>query len=104
MSVVFNETHNGQTVAVAAGQTFAVHLDGNPTTGYQWEHKEHPGVTITKTYTTQPRNPDGPPICGAGGVYVWEITSTESFTFHATYKRAWEPAGVKEYVLTVTLA
>ncbi len=44
---VYTEADAGTTIAIAKGAYFAVELEANPSTGYEWTYQAPDGVTMT---------------------------------------------------------
>jgi inhibitor of cysteine peptidase len=99
--------HNGQTIAVAEGQTFAVALVGVPTAGYLWSVVEKP------SFVSEPVEGGGPTTAaqrqpGFTGGNHWE-----TFTFTAKGKgkgrlkleqrRPWEKSEPASATFAVTI-
>ena len=88
---VFTEADNTTTVAARVGEQFTVTLDENPTTGYQWDMKAGPGLTLVSDRFTGP-SPSPSPLEGAGGTHSWVFRADEAGTLTLTglYVRPWE--------------
>ncbi len=94
------------TATVAKGETFAIELDSNPTTGYAWDVKLKAGkASLLKEDFTSSAQP-GSMVCGAGGkqVFIFKAEEAGTVEIEAQYKRAWEnkpPAKLKNFTVTV---
>ena len=98
MTRTFIQEDNGKTFTVSRGQVVLIHLDENPTTGYQWVSVISPGITIIgDSYKLSTIGRFGSAVAGAGGVRTWTLTMTNNGNqqFSADYKRSWEP-GVED--------
>jgi predicted secreted protein/putative hemolysin len=101
--VTFTEADNGKTYDIAQGTKFAVQLEENPTTGFQWN------VTLTKglellsdEFQTRP-HAEG--MVGVGGTRTWIILAKDTGVqkFSAIYRRSWEPVTGNETAYSVTI-
>jgi inhibitor of cysteine peptidase len=76
-------------VSPAPGEVIKVTIDGNPTTGYEWDLAEGTELTIlNQTYIPD----DAPGMTGAGGRYEWLLTADSPglYAVGGEYKRSWE--------------
>jgi inhibitor of cysteine peptidase len=101
-SVTVTQAQNGDTVSLATGDILVVELAGNPTTGYEW------AVVQNDASLLQPREPAYEPdssAIGSGGVYTFRFTALESGStlLKLAYRRAWEPAPIDTFSLTVNI-
>lgn len=87
----------GKKTEAAAGQTFCIELETNPTTGFDWHFSVLAGTRMTVRYLekTTFRNEDRK-IAGAPSVSVWKFRAEGKGenTIVFKYTRSWEP-GVK---------
>jgi len=103
--VVLDISDSGSAIGIEIGDTFEVHLDSNPTTGYGWTIAEQPDGIIVQSSGYQ--EPDTS-LVGAGGVevFVFEATAAGSGTLRLDYVRSFDdpvvPADTVEYALTIT--
>jgi len=104
--VSYNESANGSTINVTAGNEFMIDLKENPTTGYRWIATMTSGLKVLNgTYT-----PDAAAagMVGVGGTRSWKLTGTKDGTqqFKAVYMRPGENVTGSEesYVLVVKVA
>ena len=101
-AVTVTQAQNGATATLAKGEILSVVLAGNPTTGYQWTVVENDAARL------QPLDPvyeaDSDAI-GSGGVYTFRFRALQAGTsrLRLAYLRAWEPASIGTYSLTVTV-
>jgi inhibitor of cysteine peptidase len=86
----FTESSEGETVTVHVGDTFQVHLPGNPTTGYTWEVV--PSETPVCAMVGEPVFTPESDALGAPGVFefTFEITSVGTEDLTLIYHRPWE--------------
>lgn len=94
-------------VSLAVGETVAIELSANPTTGYQWEPTTEPDEAVVRivsdTYTAEPTD-----RVGSGGtqVIVVEGVAPGAATLDLGYSRPWEegvpPAETATFDITVT--
>ncbi|MDN7025003.1 hypothetical protein FGU65_08905 [Methanoculleus sp. FWC-SCC1] len=98
---VFTMDDNGTTVTVARGSEFAIRLDENPTTGYEWNATYSDNLSLVNDTFVPPETQ----LVGAGGVRVWQFEAAETGTaeFMAVYKRPWEEATGNETTFEMTL-
>ena len=94
----------GTTVEANVGDTIAVSLDANPTTGYSWEFTAGDTFEIAgSTYVADP-NPEG--LSGAGGTQVVTLKVTKAGTSDLTgmYRQQWNspsPDAQPDFSMTV---
>jgi inhibitor of cysteine peptidase len=87
---LYNESYNGETIAVSPGERFVIALGENPTTGYSWNATFTTGlVTTGEGYSP---NPATQGLAGAGGIHYWivEVPEPGAQQFSAVYIRSWE--------------
>ena len=88
--LIFNSDSNNKTVKLKIGQTFSIQLEGNPTTGYDWQIKKSAGnvVEITNDLNYQPNSNR----VGGGGIYQisFQIINKGSQSINLEYLRPWE--------------
>ncbi|KAJ3361815.1 hypothetical protein GGF32_006990 [Allomyces javanicus] len=87
-----------KTVNVAVGEKFVIDIEGNPTTGYNWEFF---GPTdLVKMMWSDYHNKAAPAgVMGAGGVFLWEMEAAVPGSALLTfgYKRAHDKQPVDTY-------
>ena len=92
MPAVYRKT-DGEIVA-SVGETFSIELDGNATTGYEWEPKLSDDTLrlIERRY-----QPAGAGI-GAGGkeIFTFEPMKSGRASVSFEYKRPWETDAVEK--------
>lgn len=92
-SLTLTEADNGATIEVAAGTTFTVRLQGNPTTGFTWEAQDLDTRLLRQVGETEfESSNDQPGLVGAGGTLVLRFTALEpgATTLTLVYHRPWE--------------
>lgn len=107
--VLVEKDASGSEVTLSEGQTLAVKLESNPTTGYGWHI-----VTVDETVVQSQGDPEytqadtqGTPMVGVGGWEVLRFTALKSgtTTLKLGYSRSFEPdvAPIEEFTLTITV-
>ena len=101
--VTLTEADNGKTEDIAQGTRFAVQLEENPTTGFQWNATVSSGLEIQSSDYQQDNAAPG--MVGVGGTRTWVITAKDLGTqkFTAVYRRSWEPVTGNETAFAVTI-
>jgi predicted secreted protein len=90
--ITLTNSDSGAPVSIKAGQTLAVRLDSNPSTGYVWQVRQADGAVLILQGDPQYIAPaDAPP--GAGGVQVFRFTAATAgqSTLTLVYRRPFEP-------------
>lgn len=84
------DTDNGSQIGLQVGETLALSLESNPTTGYGWEIAEIDESILVETFHEY--EADSPAITGSGGQEVWrfEAQRSGSTTLRLEYRRPWE--------------
>jgi inhibitor of cysteine peptidase len=93
--VVVTEGDDGKTVRMAVGQSLAVNLPGNASTGYAWSLSATNGDSVISTgQATYTAEPGGLP--GAGGVFSFPFRAVQTgeTALSFAYSRPWDPASV----------
>ena len=75
-TVKLNENSNGQTIELKKGATLSISLQGNPTTGYNWELAEV-DQSILKPAGEADYKSDSM-LIGSGGVYTFKFKALDS--------------------------
>jgi inhibitor of cysteine peptidase len=102
-TVKVDDSMNGQTITVKAGEVIEVSLAGNPTTGYNWY-----AVNLDETILTQSGEAtfksDSSAI-GSGGIITntFKAEAAGTTTLTLEYKRAWETGVEPIQVFTITV-
>lgn len=98
-------SHESQ-IAVAAGATFSITLDANPSTGYQWALLEPLDAAVIELIGSEYQRPAST-MPGAGGAEIWTFRAIRGGTARITlrYGRPWErdapPLETRAYRVTV---
>jgi len=89
--VAIGAADNGREIVLERGQTLAVALEANPTTGYNWLLVGEPPVEILSVVGEEFAAP-GEDRVGAGGVTTWRFRAVgEGRTaIELGYARSWE--------------
>jgi inhibitor of cysteine peptidase len=101
---VYTGADSGATVAARVGEQFTVSLDENPTTGYQWDMKAGPGLTLVGDEFVGP-SPSPSPLMGAGGTHSWvfRVDKAGTLTLTGLYVRPWEADGKSAADFSLTI-
>ena len=101
---VYTAVDNNATVAARVGEQLTVTLAENPTTGYQWDMKAGPGLTLVSDQFIGP-SPSPSPLEGAGGTHSWVFRANAAGTLTLTglYVRPWEADGKSAADFSLTI-
>ncbi len=66
-----NESQNGSRIEIQKGDFLVITLEGNPTTGYQWEMVPNSDGIIE--LQGKPEYKSGGNLAGSGGIYTFTI-------------------------------
>ena len=103
---IFDEAHNGKTIALKTGETFEINLEGNPTTGYTWEVETAPDPAVLDLSGEIDYKSSSAKV-GAGGVFVfpYQAVGPGETTLRLIYHRPWEEdeEPLELYELTVQI-
>ena len=84
----------GRSEIVKRGDTLAVHLDANPSTGYRWELTRLGGASVVQIGLPdyQPETAAGVPRVGAPGHTTFRFRAMQAGTssIELAYRRPWE--------------
>lgn len=83
---------NDWTGEVVTGQTLALTLESNPTTGFSWAAAQDQELfDVQELYAAQPQSQ---PVSGSGGWQTFLLTPKRAGTARVTftYRRPWEPS------------
>ena len=82
---------NGREITLKQGQTLAVALEANPTTGYNWLLVSEPDSAVLSVVGDEFEAPSRDRV-GAGGVTTWRFRAlaTGETSFQLGYARSWE--------------
>lgn len=100
-SDTLNESNSNAQIAM--GESIAVVLDANKTTGYEWWIVSD-GSPMLKLVKSEYKLNDAPKgMVGVGGVECFEFVGQQKGTAHIEfmYKRPWEKTGVKNQSFSV---
>ncbi|CAJ36116.1 protease inhibitor I42 family protein [Methanocella arvoryzae] len=99
----YTEANDNQIVTVAKGDSIAVQLAENPSTGYMWIVNSTDGLTVKDLGHVH--GEAAPGMVGVGGNHTFQITATGdgNQTFSGVYKRAWEPATDSDKTFTLNI-
>ncbi len=98
--VVITPSNHGETISVPKRGTLEVILQGNPTTGYEWEVARTDASLLPLDQVRYKSGSDRP---GAGGKYRFEFNALEAGTvdLRLVYKRSWEAGAAETFHVTV---
>jgi inhibitor of cysteine peptidase len=101
--VTFTEADDGKTADISQGSRFAVQLQENPTTGYEWNATVTSGLVIQSSDFSQPPQPAG--LVGSGGTRTWVIKANDlgAQKFSAVYRQPWEKVTGNETAYAVNV-
>ena len=96
---------SGKTIAMRVGQTLAIRLPANPTTGYSWTLAEKPELLVLiKSEYAGAATKDGAMGSGGTQIFAFEARDTGAATITLNYRRPWEndpPA--RRFTVTVNI-
>ena len=101
LSVIEWDASKGdELIELKVGQILRLHLEGNPTTGYDWIPREPIPSSIGLERKPSKPNSDSDGMVGRGGTQVFEIKalSPDSLELHLYYQRPWEEKPPEETV------
>ena len=101
--LVVSQSQNGGTVALAKGETLAVELAGNPTTGYEWTIAQLDAAFLRLVDSSY--SADSSAI-GSGGTFVFRFEALQSgnTTLGLVYRRSWESTAADQaFTLSVDI-
>ena len=110
VTIVLDESDSGSKKSIRIGDTLQLELEGNPTTGYEWEIESYDTSILNQVgereYEQDPQpNPDHP-VEGLGGTFTFRFraTATGSTFLRLIYHRPWESVPPHEvFEITVTI-
>lgn len=89
-----NESDNGRTVKLAAGESLEIALAENPTTGYRWQRAKQAAGDVGSPcpFAKDDFEPDRAGMPGAGGTHRWQFHAVEPGVceIELEYRRSWE--------------
>jgi inhibitor of cysteine peptidase len=88
--VKINESDDGKTIEVASGEDVDIELNGNPTTGYQWQLEGESSPVIRQI--SEPEFKPATAAIGSGGKVLikFKATNIGKAGVKLVYKRSWE--------------
>jgi inhibitor of cysteine peptidase len=104
-AISLTDNDSGKTIAMKVGQSLAIRLPANPTTGYSWTLADKPELLpLRKSEYVAGAGKDG--AMGAGGTQVFGFAAADSgtATIKLNYRRPWEndpPA--RSFTVTVNI-
>lgn len=89
-------------IVVPVGETFIIELEGNPTTGYEWELQLDNDKLKVVDRQYQPAGTD---TVGGGGTERFRLKAIKKgdVVIRAIYKRAWETNAIEEKKFNVQI-
>jgi len=90
MSTVLTQDDDHTTITVDSGGEVGLHLEENPTTGFQWSFEE---LSAPLELVHDEYHLAGTPLVpGAGGVHEWRFKAAEpgSYQLRMRYSQAWD--------------
>jgi inhibitor of cysteine peptidase len=104
-TVTLSDADAGKTITLHTGDTLVIHLDGNPTTGYNWD-VSRVDVSVLQAQGDVQFTPDTSAI-GSGGTVVLTFlaASTGQTTLQLAYHRSWvmDVAPLQTFTVTVVV-
>ncbi len=102
-NLVVTEEQNTAMVYMNKSDVITVKLQENPTTGYQWNLTNTPGLKIIKDAYV-PSDTTGK-LVGSGGTHIWDISTVAKGEqkIQAVYKRSWEQTSGNETTFSMTV-
>ena len=104
--LTIGETDNGKSFQIRRGETIAVRLAGNPTTGYTWAVDEVDKKTLKLVDSSYTRS--SPEMIGSGGwrTLTFKAISAGTSPIKLKYWRAWEgdASVVKRFDITIKVS
>lgn len=102
----YGQNHISQMLEVQAGETFAVKLCSNPSTGFEWlEEAQISNSAVVKQENYEFVSPESepPPPPGTPGQAVWTFKALKegSSTLQLEYSRPWEGGEKQEWTCIV---
>ncbi len=104
-SGVMTYTDAAKTISASVNQEFAIALDSNPTTGYNWETSYDDSILslVESRYEIGKQAKEG--LDGAGGTqnFRFKALKTGKAEITVTYKRSWETDFAEQKVFSVDI-
>lgn len=88
-SAAITQSQNGETIALAKGESLAIQLPGNPTTGYEWTVAQLDPAFLRLADSSYA--PDSSAL-GSGGTYTFRFETLQpgATSLALAYRRSWE--------------
>ena len=104
--MMLTNADNGTPVALKIGETLAITLDSNPSTGYSWQFLPMKRAILQQQGEPE-YTPPAQPLPGAGGQHTFQFAAVGAGTTTLTlvYKRSFEPndAPAQTFTIQVTV-
>jgi len=98
--LVIDQSQNGDTVDVVAGEPFRIQLYENPTTGYRWQLVSPTTAELRVVDDAFALSQDKP---GGGGMRHWTFAADRPAVLALQFerKRAWETQAAETFTVTI---
>ena len=99
----YTAAEDGAAIEIAAGESFTVVLEGNPTTGYGWLVDDLDEAVLSVEETAYRSDSD---LIGSGGTFTFTFTGAAAGTTQVRlgYQRSWEfVEPIQAFGITVTV-
>ena len=104
-TIEVNETQNGSRLELAQGDELVITLEGNPTTGYQWEMLPNSDGVVE--LQGDPEYKSGGNLAGSGGEYkfIFKAIKAGATTVDLKYYRSFEAdvLPIQTYTIDITV-
>jgi inhibitor of cysteine peptidase len=96
---------NGKTVNVKTGDLIVIELEGNPSTGYNWQAKDLDATALEQVGEPEFKS-SNPGLIGSGGSITLTFKSLKAgaSTINLVYHRSWETDVAPLSTYSVTIA
>jgi inhibitor of cysteine peptidase len=100
--MMLTNVDNGKPVALKVGESLAITLDSNPSTGYSWQVSRLKRAILHQQGEPQ-YTPPAQPMPGAGGQHIFQFVAVGvgRTTLTLVYKRSFEPDVAPAHRFTV---
>lgn len=107
-STVMDVNQKIHEISCKVGEDFIIRLEGNPSTGYNWDFQKGFDTTMAKFIKSETKSTNQDEnVVGAPSVFSWTFTALKEGSTEATlvYKRQWEsdPVNDKTVIIQVTI-
>ena len=105
-TLTVTEKDAGQTVQLAVGGKLVVNLNGNVTTGYNWEVRAVDAAVIKPTGSSYKQNDAPPGMVGVPGVQslAFVAVAPGQTTLQLAYSRPWEKGAAPAQTFQVSVS